>query len=88
MNLVRLVYIGAMALGGIALGFASLRWPVIHDGPVPPLMSLLGISLVMDLVIMNRAAEGKMEPLQMNERFIGFMAGALLYFVLHQSLAG
>jgi hypothetical protein len=51
-------------------------------------MSLLGVSLVMDLIIMNRAAEGKIEPLQMNERFIGFMAGAILYFVLHQSLAG
>jgi hypothetical protein len=88
MNLVRIFYIGAMALGGVALGVASLRWPVIHDGPVPPLMSLLMISLVMDLVIMNRAAEGKMEPLQMNERLAGFFAGAILYFVLHQSLAG
>ena len=38
MNLVRIFYIGAMALGGVALGVASLRWPVIHDGPVPPLM--------------------------------------------------
>jgi hypothetical protein len=88
MNLVRVFYIGAMALGGVALGVASLRWPVSHDGPVPPLMSLLMISLVMDLVIMNRAAEGKMEPLQMNERLAGFFAGAILYFVLHQSLAG
>jgi hypothetical protein len=26
--------------------------------------------------------------LQMNERLIGFFAGAILYFVLHQSLAG
>ena len=88
MPIVRLVYIGVMALGGMALGLASLRWPAIHEGPVPPLMSLLGVSLVMDLIIMNRAAEGKIEPLQMNERFIGFMAGAILYFVLHQSLAG
>ena len=87
MNLVRFFYIGTMALGGVGLALASLRWPVINDGPVPPLMSLLGISLVMDLVIMSRAAEGKMEPLQMNERFAGFFAGAILYFVLHQSLA-
>ena len=88
MNLVRIVYISAMALGGAGLALASLRWPVIHDGAVPPLMSLLMISLVMDLVIMNRAAEGKMEPLQMNERLAGFFAGAILYFILHQSLAG
>ena len=88
MQIVRIVYISAMALGGVGLALASLRWPVIHDGPVPPLMSLLMISLVMDLVIMNRAAEGKMEPLQMNERLAGFFAGAILYFILHQSLAG
>ncbi len=88
MQIVRIVYIGAMALGGVALGLASLHWPVIHDGPVPPMMSLLMMSLVMDLVIMNRASAGQMEPLQMNERLIGFFAGAILYFVLHQSLAG
>ena len=88
MQIVRLVYIGAMALGGIGLGLASLRWPAIHEGPVPPLMSLLGVSLVLDLVIMNRANEGKMEPLQMNERFAGFFVGAILYFVLHQTFAG
>lgn len=88
MNMVRIVYIGAMVLSGLGLGLASLRWPAIHDGPVPPLMSLLGVSLVMDLVIMNRAAEGKMEPLQMNERFVGFFLSAILYFLLHQTLAG
>ena len=88
MQVVRIVYIGAMALGGVGLALASLRWPVIHEGPVPPLMSLLCISLVMDLVIMNRAAEGKMAPLQMNERLAGFFAGAILYFILRQALAG
>ncbi len=88
MHIVRFVYIGTMALGGVALGLASLRWPVIHDGPVPPMMSLLMISLVMDLVIMNRAASGQMEPLQMNERLIGFFASAILYFILRTGLAG
>ncbi len=87
MHLVRLIYIGTMALGGVALGAASVHWPVIHDGPVPPMMSLLMISLVMDLVIMNRAAAGQMQPLQMNERLIGFFASAILYFILRMGLA-
>ena len=47
----RNIYIGAMALGGLVLAIASTRWPVVNDGPVPPLMSLLMISLVFDLVI-------------------------------------
>ena len=54
----RNIYIGAMVLGGLALAVASLRWPVIHAGPVPPLMWLLCISLVFDLAIMGRAAAG------------------------------
>ena len=52
----RNIYIGAMALGGLVLAIASTRWPAVNDGPVPPLMSLLMVSLAFDLVIMNRAA--------------------------------
>ena len=84
----RNIYIGAMILGGLALAVASLRWPVIHDGPVPPLMSLLCVSLIIDLLIMNRASAGKSAPLEMNARVIGFIGGALLYFVLRLALVG
>jgi hypothetical protein len=84
----RNVYIGAMALGGLALALASVKWPVVNDGPVPPLMSLLMISLVFDLVIMNRAAAGKTEPLHMNTRVIGFVAGALIFFFLRMAIVG
>ncbi len=84
----RNIYIGAMALGGLVLAIASTRWPAVSDGPMPPLMSLLMISLAFDLVIMNRAAAGKTEPLHMNTRVIGFMAGALIYFFLRMALVG
>jgi hypothetical protein len=84
----RNIYVGAMALGGLALALASMRWPGVHDGPVPPLMSLLMISLAFDLVIMNRAAAGKTAPLHMNARVIGFIAGALIYFFLRMALVG
>lgn len=84
----RNIYIGAMALGGLALALASFRWPVIHDGPVPPLMSLLGVSLVFDLAIMSLAASGKADPLHMNTRLIGFFAGALIYFFLRMGVVG
>jgi hypothetical protein len=84
----RNIYIGAMALGGFALALASAKWPLVNDGAVPPLMSLLMISLVFDLVIMNRAAAGKTEPLHMNVRVIGFIAAALIYFFLRMALVG
>ncbi|MDB5544589.1 MAG: hypothetical protein JWO64_1738 [Hyphomicrobiales bacterium] len=83
----RNIYIAAMAIGGLALGLASLRWPAVNDGPVPPLMSLLVISLAFDLVIMNRAAAGKAMPLQMSGRLMGFFAGGIIYLLLRTTLA-
>jgi hypothetical protein len=83
---VRNVYLGAMALGGLALALASVKWPAVNDGAVPPLMSLLMISLAIDLIIMNRAKAGLSAPLQMNTRAIGFIAGALIYFFLRKAI--
>ena len=73
------IYTAAMAATGLALGVASLAWPVIHDGPVPPLMSLIGVSLLFDLALMSAAARGWTDVLQMNGRIVGFFAGALIY---------
>ena len=84
----RIIYIGYMVVAGFAMAFASLRWPVIHDGPIPPLMWLLALSAIVDLALLNRALAGKIEPLQMNIRVIGFIAGATIYFLLRQVLAG
>jgi hypothetical protein len=46
------------------------------------------VSLIMDLVIINRAMAGKANPLTMETRFIGFFTSAGLYFVLRLVLAG
>jgi len=75
----RNIYIALMVLAGVALGFASLHFSVIHDGPVPALMILIGVSLLIDLPLMLLATEGKMDPLQVDARFIGFIGAALLY---------
>ncbi len=73
------IYAAAMPATGLGLGLASLAWPVINDGPVPPLMALISISLLFDLALMNAASRGLIGLLQMNGRIIGFFAGALLY---------
>ena len=73
------IYTAAMAATGLALGVASLTWPVINDGPVPPLMTLIGLSFVFDLALMGAAARGWTDLLQMNGRIVGFFAGAFIY---------
>jgi hypothetical protein len=75
----RIIYIALMALAGLVLGFASLHYPVINDGPVPALMILIGVSLLVDLPLLLLASQGRMEPLQIEARFIGFFAAALIY---------
>ena len=75
----RVLYVVAMALAGVGLALASLRYPVINDGRVPPLMSLIAISFVFELGVMAAAGRGMPGALSMNARMAGFFAGALLY---------
>ena len=81
------IYIAAMAAAGLALGIASLTWPEIHEGPVPPLMTLIGVSFVFDIALMGAAARGWTEVMPMNGRIIGFFAGALIYLGARLALA-
>jgi hypothetical protein len=83
----RNIYIAIMVLAGLVLGLASLQLSVIHDGPVPPLMYLIGVSFLIDLPLMNLAAKGRLEPLPIEARFIGVIAAALIYLGLRATLA-
>ena len=82
-----LIYTAAMAATGLALGLASLSWPEIHNGPVPPLMTLIGVSFVFDLALMGAAARGWTDVMPMNGRIVGFFAGALIYLGVRLALA-
>ena len=82
-----LIYTAAMAAAWLALGVASLAWPEIHDGPVPPLMTLIGVSFVFDLALMGAAARGLTDVMPMNGRIVGFFAGALIYLGVRLALA-
>ena len=81
------IYTAAMAAAGLALGVGSLAWPEIHDGPVPPLMTLVGVSFVFDLALMGAAARGLTDVMPMNGRIVGFLAGALIYLGVRLALA-
>jgi hypothetical protein len=82
----RNIYIAVMVLAGLILGLASLELSVINDGPVPPLMYLIIVSFLVDLPLMNLAAKGRFEPLQIDARFIGVIAAALIYLGLRAAL--
>jgi len=81
------IYTAAMAVTGLGLGVASLTWPQIHEGPVPPLMTLIGVSFVFDLALMGAAARGWTDVMPMNGRIVGFLAGALIYLGVRLALA-
>ena len=75
----RTIYTAGMVVIGLLLALVSLRYPVINDGPVPPLMSLIALSFIIDFALTSAAGRGQIDPLQMNWRAIGFVAGALVY---------
>ncbi len=66
-----------MAGGGIVLGVADVLFPNWAGG-IPPLLFLLGIALFFDVIVNQQAASGRMAPLAMQSRFIGFLIGAAL----------
>ncbi len=82
----RNIYIAVMVLAGLILGLASLELSVIHDGPVPPLMYLIIVSFLVDMPLMTLASKGRLEPLQIEVRFIGVIAAALIYLGLRAAL--
>jgi len=75
----RILYIAAMCIAGLALAIVAKFYPGIASGPVPPLFWLLIVSFVIDLGLMRLAASTGAPPLEMEWRFGGFMAGALVY---------
>lgn len=81
------LYSAAMVVMGLALGLASLVWPVVSDGPVPPLMALIGLSLLCDLALMYGADRGRVDLLTMNGRLFGFFGGAFVYLGVRALLA-
>ena len=69
-------FIALMLVAGALLGLAARTWPGFANFGVPPFAWLLGVSLAFDLVMMARAWRGQIEPLNINMRALGFVAGA------------
>ncbi|MEE1610265.1 hypothetical protein [Microvirga sp. CF3016] len=75
---VRLLYIGAVLVSGIAIGFLMWRQPHLQQSAVPPAAWPFAVSLILDLVIGQLAAQGKAEPLTMTDRFVAVIGAGLI----------
>ncbi len=74
----RLLYIGAVLVSGIVIGFIAARNPALQQMAVPPAAWPFAVSLVIDLVIGQMAAQGRAEPLTMGDRFVAVLGAGLI----------
>ncbi len=74
----RLLYIGAVLVSGIAIGFLVRQYPEWQQMAVPPAAWPFAASLVIDIIIGQMAAQGRAEPLTMNDRFVAVIGAGLI----------
>lgn len=75
---IRLLYIGAVLVSGIAIGFLVRQNPGWQQMAVPPAAWPFAVSLIIDIVVSQLAAQGRAEPLTMSDRFIAVIGAGLI----------
>jgi hypothetical protein len=80
-------YLGLMIVAGLLLGGLQAAMPDAAIWQLPPLLWLLGASLLFDVAVNQMAARGDAEPLALPWRVAGFLAAAALSILLPR-LAG
>jgi hypothetical protein len=78
LSLSRFLYIGAVLVSGIAIGFLVRQNPEWQHMAVPPAAWPFAVSLIADLVIGQMAAQGRAEPLTMGDRFLAVIGAGLI----------
>ena len=78
----RLLYIAAVLVSGIMIGLVAMQQPAWQQFAVPPAAWPFAVSLVLDLVIGQMAAQGKAEPLTMGDRFVAVLGAGLIVTAL------
>jgi hypothetical protein len=73
-----LLYVAAMIAAGLVIGIVVMNRPALRDAFLPPVVWPLGVSLVLDLALTPLVAQGRLPPLTLNERVIGFLGAGLL----------
>jgi len=78
----RLLYIAAVLASGIVIGLIVRQQPHLQELAVPPAAWPFAVSLVLDLVISQLAAQGRTEPLTMGDRFVAVIGAGLIVTVM------
>ncbi|MXQ12966.1 hypothetical protein [Microvirga makkahensis] len=78
MSHIRFLYIGAVLVSGIAIGFLVSQNPEWQQMAVPPAAWPFAVSLIIDIVVSQLAAQGRAEPLTMSDRFIAVIGAGLI----------
>jgi hypothetical protein len=79
---IRLFYIIAVLISGIAVGLLILQQPHLQQAAVPPAAWPFAVSLVLDLAIGQLAAQGRVQPLTMGDRFVAVIGAGLIVTVM------
>ena len=74
----RLLYIIAVLVSGIVIGLIVAPRPHLQELVVPPAAWPFAVSLVLDMIIGQMAAQGRAEPLTMSDRFIAVLGAGLI----------
>ncbi len=78
----RLIYIGTVLLSGIVIGLLMLQKPEWQQMVVPPAAWPFAVSLILDMIIGQMAAQGRVEPLTMGDRFVAVIGAGLIVTVM------
>lgn len=74
----RLFYIGTVLVSGIVIGLVLLQNPEWQQMVVPPAAWPFAVSLILDMIIGQMAAQGRVEPLTMGDRFVAVIGAGLI----------
>jgi len=78
----RLFYIAAVLVSGIAIGFIVRLQPHLQQAAIPAAAWPFAVSFILDLVINQRVAQGKAEPITMGDRFLAVIGAALIILAM------
>jgi hypothetical protein len=77
MNIGRYFIAGLLAFG-VIVGLALLRFPQLGVVPVAAFTLPLALAFLLDLVLMPLSRQGRIEPVTMEQRFLGVIGSALV----------
>lgn len=78
MSHVRLLYIAAMIVTGVVIGWVAAQNPSWQHAAITPAAWPLAVSLLLDVAIGQAAARGRTLPLTMTDRFVGVLGAGLI----------